>query len=628
MSLEALATEAAGTASRQIINKASPKILSVLAKMFSQEVSKIRVQFTKTFEKHLIRTFERSYTIKTITSSGRPIPLEEIYVPLRLECGGVENHPDTAADPTHKEGLRLILSGTGGAGKTVLMKHLLNKSKSNRLGFIPIFVELRRIDFSKDLTLAQSIYDYMSERVKDGNPSLFEAGLVEGLFALYLDGFDEIHPDQVDMALRSIKTFSDLYHRSSILISTRPNTAATTLQDYTIFRVQPLDKDQSIDLITKSKFDELAKSRFLEKMQQGLYEKHRSLMSLPILLDMMLRSFRTYADIPDRMTVFYSQAFEALYSIHDSENKEFYRRVHHAGLSPDLFKSVLQAFCYITLSNFAIEFSESEIVIFLKRALKISGVNADPEKYKKDLVDNVCVLHLDGLNYVFVHRSFQEYFASLFALNFSGSNPYKVFDKIIDRFGSAVSGMLLEIDHIKTKRYWLIPKLKAMLAEISRLESQDIAKQFGAFYRHIFVTFGSDGTKSYSWQNSAKGELRFESLYQMSELFRNRFNFTHLVSHVEDLNIERITRQARRLGDDYIYFDYEEASITLSFNESGNTNLERYLLDHSCNDIIADTKFDIYFNSLKNGLIIACNEIEREIDYFSDLEDSELMSGS
>lgn len=88
------------------------------------------------------------------------------------------------------------------------------------------------------------------------------------------------------------------------------------------------------------------------------------------------------------------------------------------------FKRVFAYFCFITYHQGKFELSHDEIVAILKK-INNSVVKFDPEKYVFDLVNSICVLYREGLNYKFTHRSFQEYFTAIFLKELSDQNMQK-----------------------------------------------------------------------------------------------------------------------------------------------------------------------------------------------------------
>lgn len=65
--------------------------------------------------------------------------------------------------------------------------------------------------------------------------------------------------------------------------------------------------------------------------------------------------------------------------------------------------------------------SYDELVLVFKKR-RVSRIDYDIESYIYDLVNSLCVLYKDGLNYKFAHRSFQEYFEAVFLKELSDEN--------------------------------------------------------------------------------------------------------------------------------------------------------------------------------------------------------------
>ena len=58
------------------------------------------------------------------------------------------------------------------------------------------------------------------------------------------------------------------------------------------------------------------------------------------------------------------------------------------------------------------EFTKDEILTILSKTQDRFG-EFDESLFMDDLINAVCLLIKDGLNYKFIHRSFQEYFVAL-----------------------------------------------------------------------------------------------------------------------------------------------------------------------------------------------------------------------
>ena len=229
-------------------------------------------------------------------------------------------------------------------------------------------------------------------------------------------------------------------------------------------------------------------------------------MSIPILVVMMLLTFRSYGEIPDRMTVFYRQAFDTLYSIHDAEGKESYKRIHDSGLPPDLFRGVLNAFCYTSLCQYEIEFTRDSLEYYVKKGIDITRTNCDVSKFISDLIKNVCILQPDGLNYLFVHRSFQEFFAATFVSRYSGKKPFAAYEQLIRVSGPDVHRMLLEIDRPKVYRKWLLPKLEKYREKIASQTNGAPYEKFQLLFDRLLVSIKDFKLQYFSSRNELSSD--------------------------------------------------------------------------------------------------------------------------
>ncbi len=73
---------------------------------------------------------------------------------------------------------------------------------------------------------------------------------------------------------------------------------------------------------------------------------------------MMLLTFSSYADMPEKIHVFYDQAFDTLFSRHDA-TKEAFKRERNTKYSIDVFKRYLSYLCLITYNENKTDFSET-----------------------------------------------------------------------------------------------------------------------------------------------------------------------------------------------------------------------------------------------------------------------------
>ena len=212
--------------------------------------------------------------------------------------------------------------------------------------------------------------------------------------------------------------YCDKYPENYFVISTRPygDGDFTEFERFTVLSTCGMNKSQAMDMISKLDYECSVKKRFTDALDKELYENHESFASNPLLLTIMFLTYDDCAQIPEKLHLFYDQAFATLLSQHDAR-KEGYIRELKSKLPRDFFKTVFSHFCCLTYYHSKLEFSHDELVSTLKTVkakMTSSEIAFEPEKFILDLTDAVCMLSKEGHKYRFVHRSFQEYFTAVF----------------------------------------------------------------------------------------------------------------------------------------------------------------------------------------------------------------------
>lgn len=285
--------------------------------------------------------------------------------------------------------------------------------ESAKQDWIPIFVELKDLNaIDDDYEISDFLFRKLYDLGEFTNKQNMQYALQTGAFVFLLDGYDEILSSKQDAFFRKLDSFCDRYSSNYFIISSRPYSEFVEFQRFTVLTLCDLTKAQALSLIRRIEFDPEIKERFISALDEKLYDQHKSFASNPLLLSIMLLTFDNYAEIPEKLHLFYANAFETLYSKHDA-TKAGYRREFHSALSFDNFKKVFSYFCFITYRQRKTKFTHDEMLSVIK---KISNgvIKFDPDNFIFDLENAVCLMHKDGLDYVFSHRSFQEYFSAIF----------------------------------------------------------------------------------------------------------------------------------------------------------------------------------------------------------------------
>lgn len=436
------------------------------------------------FTDYLSRAYEKYEKLRTLLHPYEPDYLKEFYVcnsihrkiplPGRRATYMTKAYNHATAQTLKECSGFIILTGTGGLGKTMMLRHLLLDAIDNyhEEHLLPIFIPLKNYDLSYDslLSYVYQIFDSLG-----GGKSLadFEAYLEKGSCLLLFDGLDEINSDYRGKFEMQFETFTDRYSRNMFVMSTRPYIRLMSYQRFTILELQPFNKKQALELIDKLAFrdDEPSiKAQFRSELENTLFESHREFAQNPLLLTIMLMTYEQYAKIPSKMHKFYHEAYETLAQKHDA-TKSAYSRHFKTGLDKDRFAEYFAEFCAVTYYNQKYELTEEEFRDFFNDLIirEEDGRQISYKDFIDDLCTGMCLMFLEGNKYHFTHRSFQEYFCALY---FSNQMDEHLLDIALDAFegknsrpGDSTFSMLYDMIPKKVEKHIFIPFLNTLLTE-------------------------------------------------------------------------------------------------------------------------------------------------------------------
>jgi len=396
------------------------KSAEALGKIGKKQLEKIKVDLGLAFEKYLGNSYSKYSTIKTLLHKRDPKKLYKFFEIPKVQKGDSRNESTILAKDSktvRKFSQRnfIILQGTGGIGKSMLMKHLF-LSELKTCEFIPVFFELKDINKQAD---DYNLTDAIFAKMNDLNTSkiAIEYALERGLFMILLDGFDEMNSDKTGNFTEKLNDFCDKYPDNNVVMSSRPINDFISFEKFTVLDTMGMDKNQAISLIGKLDFNDEYEKEFITALDNELFKKHKGFASNPLLLTMMFLTYTVNKEIPDTPHLFYEIAFETLFSRHDKTKTGEYIREIKSGLKSDLFKKVFATFCCLTYHNNVLSFSKDELENTLnkvKTEVSKEDIDFDVENYIHDLTSAVCMLYREGYTYSFTHRSFQEYFTAVY----------------------------------------------------------------------------------------------------------------------------------------------------------------------------------------------------------------------
>lgn len=554
-----------GALATKLFSNLSEKVEQVAAEI----VKKAEVHLSKHLPKLLAREVERNSQVKTLFSEGRLVPLDELYVQQRIKIGK-KSHSEADLVEQIKRRKRILLSGSAGSGKSLLLKRIF-LSLANEAGKkYPIFIELRSIRGEKD-TLLSVIAAKLSSRTFKFDIEHVRLALDEGLFALVLDGLDEVRFERRHDIIAELEVIATEFPESIIVISSRSDPLARSpWEHFNEGTILPFDLTQVKELIRRSEEEDEVKNGFLAKLDGGLFEKHKEFLANALLATLMLITYKRVADIPSKMHIFYREAFSALYDRHDASKN--YTRRKYFPLDPDEFAKVFAAFCMHSYADSRFEFDEKEALGYLREAIQFEGLSGNERDLLLDLVESFCLLIKDGDKIFFMHRSFQEYFCARFLETWRAESLKQALDHIIVRPQDGVVRLLKGMNEEFFEREWVVPTLKEIIAAGSQKE-EPVARFITTLYPPV-VSLDLGSEKYYQFHFSQSFRLGY-SLHLIGDMYvnvRSRFG-VHCATRPE-LTENEVKRWKKGKGGRRLPDNVEFSSSDEPFLEK--TNLKEW----------------------------------------------------
>ncbi|HYG35429.1 MAG TPA: NACHT domain-containing protein [Clostridia bacterium] len=424
----------------------------------------LRARLKSTYEGYLARLLERHSKAKSFFIRSEPTPIYRFFVPLDLSTEQRKLKKASVTDIA-KVSKHSIIMASGGCGKTMLMRHLL-------IGCIrggekvPVFLELRHFNNTPG-ELAKHILTSLQDNGLEIDEEYLELALRHGHFCLLLDGFDELDFSLRKAVAHQIHHLATKYQGNWVMISSRPDSQLFSLTDFVQFAVDPLDLEAAVTLVQRLPFDDPFKDKFINDLKAHLFERHKSFLSNPLLLSIMLLTYSDIAHIPTKLSLFYSQAYESLFQRHDALKGGFQRQ-RRSTLDIQEFGKAFAAFCIQSYDKRDFTFSRTGALDYFSNAQSLCQLTYDSSHVLDDSLQAVCLLLENGLDITFAHRSFQEYFAA----KFIAGCPQDLKETLIERYAQnvmrdSVMELLYELDPESVESYFVLPVISELKDRIN-----------------------------------------------------------------------------------------------------------------------------------------------------------------
>jgi hypothetical protein len=470
-------------------------------------------------------------------------------------------------DTLKNEARYIIIEGTGGIGKSMFLTHLYLSSAAKYIDTdeLPVFLPLK--DYRDDTA---SIVDFIWKTIRSFDKDVSQQSVVNALeekkMILLMDGLDEIQSSSRDDFNTDLEAFIRSYPGNVVIMSSRPVLAFVSYTRFSLFDLMPLTKNQALDLIRKLKFwDEENKQDFMKALDERLYSSHYQFASNPLLLTIMLMSYSEFGEVPAKMHVFYSKAYETMARLHDA-TKGSYKRPLHTKLTPEEFAKYYAEFCARTYKDEVLEFDDRTFSGYMDQVLAkhpLQDSSITPRDFELDLTDNLCIMYREGDKLYFIHRSFQEYFTARYFSSVYDDRLGKagIFFENMDHrsYSDRTFDMLYDMIPQKVERFIFLPFLDQKAEKYSKDgKGQEYWSFLEEEYPAIYCNYGETGE---IYDNDPQSFLYGQILKTQgigSEMNADELNWPQEISQMPDRNWVNAYRQFLEEGAFKEYPDPEK----------------------------------------------------------------------
>ncbi|PJZ43807.1 NACHT domain-containing protein [Leptospira brenneri] len=409
--------------------KEIPKVLSVFLNTFTEIKEEIKFTFGEGIQTYISLKLNSFSNIKTILHRQLPKYFYDIYQTQAVYCNKLRITIDS-----HKSleqfGPYITVIGGPGSGKTTLLRHIFMSSIS--LGEkIPLYLELRRIDFDK-LSLNDIINQTVQENFSTESKRIIKKLLELEKFIILLDGFDELTFSMREKFIYSLNNYREKYPNNFFILTSRPSPVAELIPNFTNIKISNFTLDEAISFIEKQDLEEELLTNLKKDIKEKKWNETEKFLSNPLLLSTFILTYKNNSTLPEKNSEFYERVSNALFSEHDSWHKNGYVRKSHSELSIDSVKFLLNEFAFKNTFKLQYSFDSVTINSDFEQFITNQKFNAQVDKLKEDLTVSYGILTEDSGVYQFIHRSLQDYFAAQKVQKINSLHKTIIYDKIYD----------------------------------------------------------------------------------------------------------------------------------------------------------------------------------------------------
>lgn len=377
-------------------------------------------------EESVAQSYSEKYISKilrfrTLHSANSDVYLDKIYTPLKITSCKTRKVSIVDDKFILNDDEIVNIVGFAGQGKSTILRKLLLEELLHGVRF-PFFIELRSLSGKSVLSTLKNQLNSIGCHLTEDSAEL-EYFIQSKKCLIFLDGFDEIASNERQEVLNEIHDLKTRFN-AEIVISSRPNTDVCRSVGFHNHEVLKLEPEDIIRILNK--IDSYFKEGYTELPDIILKNKNLSnTLVSPILVNLLYAVYPHLSSIPESAIDFYQDLFSTVYSKHDKLKN--FTREKKSMLNIKDSGDVFNTFCFFSLFKGQLYFNNDDFLNIIHNILQNKCFHLEDASHVMDDFINIsCLIQEDGYNnYVFLHKSIQEFHAA----KFLNQMPYLEKDK-------------------------------------------------------------------------------------------------------------------------------------------------------------------------------------------------------
>lgn len=496
------------------------------------------------------------------------------------------------------------LIGEAGSGKSMLARYLfLNSLKKDFR--IPILIELRNFN-NENISFNDKVHRILNNNNLAPNILIINRLLKKGRFVFILDGFDEINTSVKTQLVNDIDNFIDKFNDNYFIITSRYNSGLNSIPRFENHYIKSLSKkqiDEYIDVQCYLLSDNELAIKLKKTISNNRKSEYLEYLKSPLLLSMFIYTFKNYPELPTKRSKFYWNIYDTLANKHDTLSKKGgFLHERKSKLKSDEIETILEWFAFLSIFDETYEFSQEYLKTKLEIIKNHTGIKFQNSYLIYDLSVSISILKLNGLNYIFPHKSMQEYFCAKLIASQLLPAKKQIYQELLPKYFNKkyndLSNIFLLLDEIDAYYFtglFIIPTLEKYLNKLKR--DKTYLKNFYSIFNPTEIL---PINKDFETTNS------FNTYSIEKNVFFNILNYINLKLDWK-FSLNKI-KAKNDIGVINYLFD--------NYYTTGNENVSKLFYKDLKREVFAELK-----NNFNKVLIDNINQIEIKVNLLKEIQE-------